>query len=724
MKNKQKYQIIFLLILALLCIQRTEAQKTWSFDQPNALISSDGDSPLILHSLRENPEIVEGIKGNALRTDGYTTWLARNFIPSEPIKGISGWFALESYPTDTAAFFGVANFDKKQAISLCVDRFGELMLHFTQDTDIYIPVQYKVKKFEWVNLAMSFDKENILLFVNGNKINVEGSVKPSLTLLNFDELIVARDFRNKELFINDLTAINGIIDEIKVWKNHINPSDIKQEVRGFSDKKPTLAIPHSRFEGDFSRPKYHLLPAANWTNETHGLLYFNERYHIFNQKNASNMFLDQINWGHFSSPDLVNWTEHKPAITPEPGYDSNGAWSGHVVVDNEGMPTLIYTAGGDKMGVAIAFPKDIKDPTLTEWIKYEHNPVISGQPEGCTRNDLRDEYVWKEGDNWYMIVGFGVVENNVEKGAVLLYKSKDLKKWDFIHTMFEGNPSVDDSGIFWEMPVFWKYGDKYILLVNKVPHNRTPARAMYWSGSFVNERFIPDDAIPRNLEVVNRLLSPSVSYDKDGNITAIAIIPDEIGSWAAYKHGWTHLYSIPRIWNIDNGIIKQSAHPALRQLRGDYETLGATIVRESTPIKISSDDQQLEVKATINPKASEKFGFIIHRNPDNSEYTKIYYDTRKEEIVVDQTHSSIKEFIPLNIRTGKYKLDVSKPVDFHVFIDRSVVEIFINDTDAFTTRIFPLSQNSSQLNVFTEGGDIEVNADIWKLNGADMQSDF
>ena len=147
------------------------------------------------------------------------------------------------------------------------------------------------------------------------------------------------------------------------------------------------------------------------------------------------------------------------------------------------------------MGIGVAFPKD---SNLIEWKKYEGNPVIPGPPKGYTRTDLRDTYAWKEGNKWYMAVGFGVEKDGVEKGAVLLYTSPDLKKWDFVHTLFEGNPDVDNSGIFWEMPVFKKIGQKYVLLINKVPHNGVPARAMYWVGDFKNEKFIPDDLMPKN----------------------------------------------------------------------------------------------------------------------------------------------------------------------------------------------------------------------------------
>lgn len=714
----RKLAIYIFLCAALLSFNPIYAQQTWSFDSYKPL-NSDLNTSLILHSIRNYPELVEGIEGKGLRTDGYTTWLTANFIPSQTIQTISGWFALESFPTDTAAFYGIRFVDKDEALSLCVDKYGSVMLNIYQGGKYtYIPTTSKVSRFEWINLLLSLNKENIDVCINGNKVF---HTPNRLESTSFNEMIIAKDFRDKKLGMYELTAINGIVDEIKIWDEVIDHQLIKDNASVLAGGKAVLAIPKSRFENDFSRPKYHLLPAANWTNETHGLLFHKGRYHIFNQKNASNLFLGQINWGHFSSPDLINWTEHKPVITPESGYDCNGIWSGHAVIDDDQTPVLIYTTGGEKLGVGLAYPKD---ENLMEWRKYENNPVIWGQPDGYTRTDLRDQYVWKEKDNWYMIIGFGIVDNNIEKGAVLLYKSKNLKEWQFIHTLFEGDPEIDGSGIFWEMPVFWKHGDKYTLLVNKVPYKGVPAKAMYWTGEFKNERFMPDHKIPYDLEIVNRLLSPSVSCDKNGLITAIAIIPDEIGGWAAYNHGWTHLYSIPRVWIFNSGIIEQSPHPSLKQLRGERIEAPEHIISKEKPFKLTDNDSQLEIKATINPNGSKRFGFYVHKNPDNSEFTKIYYDAETEEIIVDQRYSSLKKYIPLSIRKGTYKLDLFKPIEFHLYIDASVVEVFINNKDAFTTRIFPMKESSCQFELFTEDTDITVNAEFWRLKSADMNIDF
>ncbi len=715
MKTHRTFISLGLLFLASFSVQ---GQQRWSFDTDTPLLSTDWSLHLSMKSSKKSIELVEGMVGNGVRTDGYSTWFELQSEPF-PVTGISGWFALESFPTDTASFYGVRN-SRNETVSLCVDRFGSLVVGIgTNGAYHYIPTHSTVSRFEWLHLGMRTEKDQLEIYLNGNKVKLGQGI--STTLSPLTGLLLGRDYREKRLGIHGLTAINGIIDEICLHAETVLPAEWEKETAQSGHKKPRLAIPESRFVNDFSRPKYHLLPAANWTNETHGLLLYNNKYHIFNQKNASNMFLGQINWGHFSSDDLVNWTEHKPALSPEPGYDKNGNWSGHAVINDEGVPTLIYTTGGDKLGVGLAYPVD-KD--LVEWKKYEKNPVIDGQPEGFSRTDPRDQYVWKEGDTWYMIIGYGVVQDEVEKGAVLLYTSKDMKQWKFLHTLFEGNPQVDNSGIFWEMPVFFKTNGKYVLLVNKVPHKGVPARALYWVGDFKNERFIPDSPTPQNLEVINRLLSPSLTWDKDGNITTIAIIPDEIGSRAAYAHGWTHLYSIPRVWKLRDGKIEQQPHPALKQLRDESHPITPTAVKENSPLLIHKGDQQLELKMTIQPGDAKRYGFLLHKNADHSEYSLIYYDCENQQIVVDQLNSSRKAEIPLHARKDKYVLTPGAPVDFHLFIDGSVVEVFINGQDAFTTRIFPLQQESNQVEVFTIGGDIHIKGDVWKLQPASMLTDF
>lgn len=707
------------LLTFFLCVCLEVSAQHWSFDGKDPLKADQKNAELILKNVRNRIELTAGIIGKGLRTDGYSTSLRTVIGVDHQISGLSAWFALESFPTDTAAFLALKDRSSGSSVSVGVNRFGEIIIGKGSNKSFsYLTTGRFVERFRWVNVALDVRSANPGVWINGEKL------KFNMSLISFpkkpDEVFVAKDYRENFLGQMDLTAINGIVDELKLWKGIIPIKALQNEVATLAKKVPVLAIPSERFKADFSRPKYHLMPAANWTNETHGLIFYKGKYHIFNQKNASNLALRQINWGHFSSPDLLNWTEHKPALSPERGYDENGIWSGHVVLDDNGVPMISYTAGGPRMGIALAFPKD---DDLNEWIKYKENPVIPGQPEGFSRTDLRDTYVWKDGDKWYMVVGFGVKKNDVEKGALLLYRSADLKRWDFLHTLFEGNPSVDQSGIFWEMPVFKKMGEKYVLLVNKIPYKGVPARALYWVGNFVNERFVPDNPIPEHLEVINRLLSPSVAEDKDGRISAIAIIPDEINSGAAYLQGWQHLYSIPRVWNLSGGKLYQSPHPALQALRLPDRKVLDTTVADKESVKLHSG-QQYEILAHVAADKAKQFGFVLHKNPDNSEYTRIYYDADSKEIVVDQRHSSTKKGIPLRVKKDAFVLDKDKSVSFHLFVDGSVVELFINDKYALTTRIFPSKSSSEDAALFSEGGRVSLKAEIWTIRPAIMNTEF
>ena len=706
------YSILGCLLLSL---NAAFAQKTWSFDGKDPLLSSDGKSLLNLYTIKEIPEFVTGVEGKALRTDGYSTWM--DTTTEGDVSSLSGWFALESYPTDTAAFMGIRDM-AGTSVAVCVDRYGELLLGMGQNGSYsYCSLKTKVDRFKWLHVVLDLSNESVCL--NGQRMSAE--VWPRN--LQDGEMIlrVGKDFREKKVWMYDVTAINGLIDGISLTPFSDDSSAWRDEIALGLKKTSVLAIPETRFAKDFNRPRYHLLPAANWTNETHGLLLYKGKYHIFNQKNASAIFLGQINWGHFSSPDMLHWTEEKPALTPDAAYDKNGIWSGHAVINDDGIPQLIYTAGGDKMGVGIAFPKDT---ALIEWEKYAGNPVIAEKPAGYTRTDMRDQYVWKEGDVWYMIIGFGIEQTDTPHGALLLYKSADLKRWDFVHLLFEGNPEVDDSGIFWEMPVFKKMGGKYVLLVNRVPHKGIPARCQYWIGDFKNEKFIPDNPVPQNLEVINRLLSPSVVETPEGDVAAIAIIPDEIGGEATYEQGWAHLYSMPRRWQLKDGKLCQTPHPVMKQLREQPTVYSRQALTAAKPHIVSRREHQLEVKATFYPGDAKRFGFTLCKNPDNSEYSLIYYDVEKEELIVDQTHSSLRAHIPLKIRKDWYRLDTTKPVEIRLFIDGSVVEGFINDEDAFTTRIFPLKENSTLLELFSDGKTTEVAAEVWKLKDVKVKMNF
>jgi len=373
-------------------------------------------------SVRKQIEKVPALFGTGIRTDGYSTSLTVPIARSlDENVTVAGWFALETYPTDTAGFFAVKNKKDTQWFSACINHFGHPLIGVhTNDVTKYFKSEAIISKFKWLHIVLVVKNKEATLFVNGKKtLSVVSESSGDNSML--DSLVIGKDAMNRAVEIFPTNHINGIIDEVAVIKGGLDESDFTRiNYSNIHALRPNLNIPAIRFEGDFNRPKYHLLPAANWTNETHGLIYYKGNYHIFNQKDGTNLLLRNINWGHFTSPDLLHWTEQHPALSPQEGPDEVGIWSGHCILADDGKPAILYTGAKDTLfAMHLAFPED---DSLLKWKKYEGNPVVNGVPPGYSRYDFRDPYLFKEKDSYYMAVGFGIDENNTRRGALLLFK--------------------------------------------------------------------------------------------------------------------------------------------------------------------------------------------------------------------------------------------------------------------------------------------------------------
>src|SRR5262249_53370958 len=80
---------------------------------------------------------------------------------------------------------------------------------------------------------------------------------------------------------------------------------------------------------------------------------------------------------------------------------------------------------------------------------------------------FRDPFLWRQGGDWLLGVGSGVRKKG---GRVLLYRSKDLREWKYLHPLASGqwtgreNVNLVDSGEMWECPDFFPLGSKHVLL--------------------------------------------------------------------------------------------------------------------------------------------------------------------------------------------------------------------------------------------------------------------
>ncbi len=67
----------------------------------------------------------------------------------------------------------------------------------------------------------------------------------------------------------------------------------------------------------------------------------------------------------------------------------------------------------------------------------------------------------------------------------------------------------------------------------------------------------------------------------------------------------------------------------------------------------------------------------------------------------------------------KRSRDLKHAIELHIFLDGSVLKVFINDEKTLSTRIFPEKPGSTGLDLFAEGGaDTFQKLDVWNHNWA------
>jgi beta-fructofuranosidase len=657
-----------------------------------------------------------GVKSNALFFDGLSNQVSGT-LPSNIISSsqfcLSLWASPKSYPVGNAAMLALTSKGSSTGVMVGINKFGQIVVQYYLGATFYEQVtSQSLPRDTWsfIMVGISPKSRTIKIFLNTeiivNTPIASGNISWPATNTPFS---IGKNTSGEIIGIYDVDYFPGALDELMIYTGQLTQEIVNAEYNKYSPPSPPVSYQlNIDYSDDTNRPDYHALPDYGWTNESYGLIYHQNKYHMFFQKNDVFLGISQQNWGHFTSSDLVNWEEQNAVLWPDKGWDQAGIWSGCSVILNDGTPAVVYTGvDGSKAGIGTARSTN-NFQTLQ---KDSYNPVIAKAPSNVNM-DFRDPYVWKKDGMYHMIAGSGITSTGAN---VVYYKSSDFKSWNYVGIAYQGQKN-EGEGQFWEMPVLYEFPNgKEMLLVQKTP-DATPAITTYWIGQFENGIFTPDFEQAKKLEVVNGFLSPTVAKDAQGQITAIGIIPDEVDAAFQMKQGWANLFSVPQVWELDNNnTILIKPHPNLDKLRGTQNTFNNLTLESGGSNYLNNyNGRHFEMKATIKTGDANQVGFIFGKSPDGREEYKVYYDFPKQQWVVDASKSSLSPLVRKDIRTGNYTITKGSTINLRVFVDGSVLEVFINDEAHFTGRFFPTLTNATGVDMFANGG--TANADITIYN--------
>lgn len=479
------------------------------------------------------------------------------------------------------------------------------------------------------------------------------------------------------------------------------------------------------------RPQYHFLPSANWLNDPNGLIQWQGTYHLFYQHNPGAAVWGNMHWGHASSPDLVHWQHLPIALAPDPnGPDHDGVWSGCAVRWN-GLPTFLYTGrDGERENVCLATSRD----DLLTLEKYAGNPVIPGPPAELDQVGFRDPYLWQENGTWWMVVGSGLRDVG---GVILLYSSPDLLSWRYQGILLAGDSTQHEpvwTGEMWECPNFFPLGQangsKHMLMIS--PMDLHPSRSLYtiyFLGTFENGEFIPEHLAKMDGGDIY-FYAPQAFQDEQGRRIAIGWSREARTIAASVAAGWAGVMTLPRLLDLGpDGHLTQRPVPELESLRG------ATHIWENVQVApgvgqqgllsldgLSGDILELELVCDLQPARADlpgEFGLFVRRSPDGEELTEIRVDTLKGRLVVDTLRACLgSDDIP-----GQYEIPLDltglKSLTLRVFLDRSIIEVFANDTAVITARVYPAREDSTGIALFARRQPLAVtHLQMWEMGKA------
>lgn len=469
---------------------------------------------------------------------------------------------------------------------------------------------------------------------------------------------------------------------------------------------------------DPHRPQYHFTPPTNWLNDPNGLIQWRGQYHVFYQYNPNGPFHGTIHWGHAVSDDLVRWRDLPVALAPTPGGpDAQGCWSGCAVDDN-GVPTLIYT-GVNPQAVSIATSAD----DLLTWEKYAGNPVIPGLPAevaATAGGDFRDPFVWRADDQWHMVIGTRIEGVG---GLVLRYRSDDLRHWDYVGPILEGDVNQTEpfsTGAMWECPNLLDFGAKQALFISVQDVACNLMYAFYVSGVLRSARFEPErQNILVHVGTGGDFYAPQAMRLADGSYLLWGWLKEGRDESARMKAGWAGALSLPlRISLAPDGRLSLAPTPALQALRRQhwhFEDIALVSGADELLADVRSDC--LEIVAQLEPGAGAEVGLKVRCAPEDEEYTCIMIQQAAQQVVIERDHASLDTAVDRSPCVAPLALAVAEPVTLHIFLDRSVIEVFADaGRTNLSTRIYPARPDSLGLRLFSRGGPAQVTSlDVWTM---------
>lgn len=495
----------------------------------------------------------------------------------------------------------------------------------------------------------------------------------------------------------------------KVGENVANLKDKFKKAEVDSHVREVIPFTH------YWHNHFHIDAPFSLISDPNGLCNCDGTYHIFCQWNPvpeNQNWHKNKSWMHTTTKDFVNYTMPELSLWPTDIYDKDGCHSGCGFVEN-GKVRVFYTCNARDDNymrtVAQRFGTLQEDGSV---LKEEIQ--VKGNPEGYTAHFRDPNFFYRNGKRYFAMAAQRMSDpaksSRPTNGTTLIY-GEENDGWKFLG---EVKTNYYDFGYMWECPNILQYGDYDVMICcpQGVPHEEFRYQNYCLAGYFVGHLSLDSMEMMhgefQELDKGFDFYSPQV-FTHEGRHILIGWIgmPDLVNEIESAREGWLYSLTMPRVLTLRQGHIYSQPVEEIKALRNldtriDIDSVKVKNFKETLP-KSSEVELTLEFGNSKNVTLSLNYG---------EEKVTINYDKKTQVMIIDRNGMKLG-----GKGQRKFKLFASQKLVFNMFIDKTAIELFLqNGEQVATFLVYPEKDIAPVFTIETDEEIAALSGHIWEMN--------
>ncbi len=397
-------------------------------------------------------------------------------------------------------------------------------------------------------------------------------------------------------------------------------------------------------------PSYHIAPPYGLLNDPNGLVYYNGMYHIFYQFCPNGVVHGLKSWRHITTTNFIDYEDMSISLTPDVDFDNFGVYSGGAYVDGDNL-NLLYTGNQrDEDDNYKRYPNQCL-AVMDSDLNIISKEVFLHPDFNFHTEHFRDPMKYKE----FIIIG---AQDNNKLGQIAIYNLK-TKQLSYLE-----NNLTTSSAYMYECPNVFELASKEVLIYSPqglARGSNDNIYDVYYSisklDSIKNNKWDSNKAY--KLDYGFDFYAPQV-FQHDGRSIMYSWLGQATETLDIETMlGWSQMLTMPREIKLIDDKLYQLPLDEINNLKVDKRIINTEEILTTRSFNLlfsSTGDFNLIIGNDKNYLKLQQVDGVI------------YLDRGNTDILISEEYGLIRS-VNLNNTNNK----------FDIYVDKSAIEIFIND---------------------------------------------